>query len=945
MPQAQIWERDETLQVIERLLSDAREGRGQSLFIVGEAGLGKTTMVERASTAGRDQFRISIGRGDAAESGLPFGVIDQALRGLGFRSPTEVGITRRSPPQARATRLYAALQFLEDLPSPALLLLDDLHWADEDSLALLSFLCLRISSLPVALIGTLRPWPDNALSAIGPLTNDGDAMMERLQPLSETSSAEMLKDRVAGISSSSARRAARLAVGNPLLLEVEATIIGRGRTLPESDGDVASTKARLLLDRFIGVSAQQMTYAQAASVLGSRFRPVIAAAMADILPAEGDRALEALSRGGVFSSDSPGWAQFVHALLRQVVYDEIPSPMRARWHARAFRALISASADPVEVAEHAARAGLIGDPDAVAVLAQVGRTAMREGAIARAKQRLSAAVEVAGSRAAPGLLMDLGEVLLDSGDGQAALVTFRRVLAIPDLTDQLRSAAQRMLGRALFIRGAVQEAGDAFRAAVASALPSDKSEAVRALLDEAFISWPSGGPALATPKLEQARELAVGSSLRLRTRADTAWAFSTFVGGDHNGIAVIDGAVAEALANPESDTTDFAWSWGTLGTYGNMAKWTERFGEATRAYEIGMQAAERIGLPVAIATVAVMHGDTCVRMGKLREALLLADRATLLSDLAPERAFWAAIIHAYTLNEMGQMEECAEWCRRASALADPNENWAGRVWLLHMEAVLAMHARRTADACALFDRLRALAIQLQILEPCVVPWSGDAITAYLYGGRIEDAQAVLGSLDSMAERLPCRFPRIVALGARAALTQVEEDQQRLLDEAIALATDSGMRVLEARLRHRLGARLRKLGHDRAARPPLKRAIELAESCGAEGLAEKARVELKLAHGRLQHRVVDPDALTLAELRVRGLAEQGVKSKHIADQLILSTNTIETHLQHIYRKLGINSRRELIALARHRDASPPQNGGSRPTSTVTSSAAPTLPRRT
>src|SRR4029077_4279789 len=153
--------------------------------------------------------------------------------------------------------------------------------------------------------------------------------------------------------------------------------------------------------------------------------------------------------------------------------------------------------------------------------------------------------------------------------------------------------------------------------------------------------------------------------------------------------------------------------------------------------------------------VAVMHGDTCLRTGRLQEALRLADRATILADLAPERAFWAAIIHAYALNEMGQMDEFAEWCRRSSALADPDESWAGRVWLLHLEAVLAMHARRTAEACALFDRLRALANQLQILEPCIVPWSGDAITAYLYGGRIDDALAVLGLLGAMGGALPC----------------------------------------------------------------------------------------------------------------------------------------------------------------------------------------------
>ena len=929
---AQIWERDATVGTIERLLAEARQGLGRSLFIVGEAGLGKTTMLERASDLGHGLFQISVGRGDAAESTLPFGIIDQALRGLGFRGPAEANSRRRSPLQARAERLYAALEFLEERATPALMLLDDLHWADDDSLALLSYLCRRIGTVPVAVIGTLRPWPRSALDTVGSLTNDGDAIIDRLRPLSEAGAAEMLAARAGTITAPSARRAARLAAGNPLLLEEVAANIRRGRRLPESDGDAAATEAGLLRARFTGASAEEMRYAQAAGILGSRFRPAIARAMAELPPAKGDRALEALSQGGVFKSDAPGWAQFTHPMLRQVVYDEIPPALRDRWHASAFRLLASAGADPSEAAEHAARAGVLGDPQAVTVLAQAGRTALRAGAIARAKQRLVAAVDVAGAQAPPDLLMDLGETLLASGDGRRAVATFRRVLAIPELSEPVRTVSQRMLGRALFIRGAVQEARDAFRVAVTTALPSDKSEAARALLDEAFVSWPTGGPALATPLLVQARELAVNGSPSLRQRVDTAWAFSTFVSGDPAGIGVLDAAVGEAMANPEADTTDFAWSWGTLGTFGNLAKWTERFGEATQAYEIGMQAAERMRLPVAIAAVAVMHGDTCLRMGKLREALELADRAWLLADLAPERAFWAAITHAYALNEIGQIEECAEWFRRARALADPDENWAGRVWLLHIEAVLAMHERNTADACALFDRLRVLASRLQILEPCIVPWAGDAITAYLYGGRMDDAMAVLTSLESMAERLPCRFPRIVAAGSRAALKQLEGDTEavtRLLHETIDLASESGMPVLEARLRHRLGALLRRSGQDRAARPLLRRAIELAEACGAEGIARKAGEELKLAHGRHRRQYVDPDRLTGAELRVRHLAERGVRSQRIADQLVLSPNTIETHLQHIYRKLGINSQRELIALARHAEPEPVASGGAQP----------------
>src|SRR5256885_15532642 len=97
--------------------------------------------------------------------------------------------------------------------------------------------------------------------------------------------------------------------------------------------------------------------------------------------------------------------------------------MRARWHAAAFRLLVAGGADPAEAAEHAARAGVIGDPEAVAVLAQAGRTAMREGAIARAKQWLLAAVDGAGAPAGPDLLMGLGQGQLDNGGGPGADAT------------------------------------------------------------------------------------------------------------------------------------------------------------------------------------------------------------------------------------------------------------------------------------------------------------------------------------------------------------------------------------------------------------------------------------------------------------------------------------------------------------------------------------------
>jgi DNA-binding CsgD family transcriptional regulator/predicted negative regulator of RcsB-dependent stress response len=927
MPQARIWERDGTLAAIERLLSEVRLGQGRSLFIVGEAGLGKTTMVERAHELAGAHFRIGVGRGEAAESSLPFGTIDQALRALGFRGEAKSRATADDGLNARNRRLYAVLQFLEERPSPTLLMLDDLHWADDDSLSLLNFLGWRIGGIPIAILGTMRPWPPAAVELARRLAKDGNASIDRLRPLSESGAAALLTDRAGrSISSSSARRASGLAAGNPLLLEQVARDIQRGRGVPDVAGDSSEVEVSLLRERFTGVSADDLRYAQAASVLGIRFRPGVAAAIAELSPSDGDRALEALCGGNLVRSEVPGWARFAHPLLRQVLYDEIPGPLRARRHARAFHLLLSAGAGPAEAAEHALRADLVGDSTAVAVLTEAGRDSMRAGAIAGARQRLRAAAQMAGTRASAELLMELGEVLLASGEGDEAAAAFRRLLAKPDLDRGFRSAALRRLGRALFIRGAVQDARKSFEAAVDTAIPGDETQAIEALLDQAFIAWPTGGPALAMPLLERARGMTAHVPPALGIRVDTAWGFTAFIRGDPAGIPVVKGAVEYALANPEADTADFAWSWGTLGTYGNLAKWSERFGDATRAYEIGIKAAERMGLPVAIAAVAVMHADTCIRTGHLRTALELADRATLLSELAPERAFWAAIEHAYILADMGHMEECAQWFGRATALAGREEYWAGRVWLLHIEAVLAMHARRTAEACAHFDRLRSLADRLEIVEPCVIPWAGDAITAYGYAGRLSDALAIIAELESMAERLPCRFPRIVAIAARAAGPQAAGDlaeTQRMIDEAIRLAAEIGMPVLEARLRNRLGIFLRKSGQNVAARPYLRAALELAERSGADGLAARAEEELKLAGGQRPRRPQrGPDELTPAEARVCRLAEQGVQSQRIAGQLFLSGNTIETHLQHIYRKLGINSQRELIARAQGRGTGEP-----------------------
>jgi DNA-binding NarL/FixJ family response regulator len=114
-----------------------------------------------------------------------------------------------------------------------------------------------------------------------------------------------------------------------------------------------------------------------------------------------------------------------------------------------------------------------------------------------------------------------------------------------------------------------------------------------------------------------------------------------------------------------------------------------------------------------------------------------------------------------------------------------------------------------------------------------------------------------------------------------------------------------------------GRFLRRSGQLQRARPLLARAAELAESTGALWLAGQANEELRVAGGRRREKL-DADQLTAAEQRVAAVAASGASNAEIAAALYVSVNTVETHLQHLYAKLGIRSRRQLPAALAGRD---------------------------
>jgi hypothetical protein len=268
-------ERQGVLAAMAGVVEGVRTGQGGALFVLGEAGLGKTTCLAQAAVLASPVVRVGLGRGDVMEASLPFGVFTSALGAVGCQDLGLATLGAAGFGDVRAARFYGVLRWLEQVTDPVLLALDDLHWADPDSLALLSFLCRRLAGLPVAVLGTLRPWPPAAQELAETLVYDGHASLQRLAPLSEDAAATLLAARSDGpVAEADSRAMAALCAGNPLLLEqVAASIDRQGRMGGQIGVGSAVGAEGIVLARFAGLSAAALRVAKAASVLGTRFAP------------------------------------------------------------------------------------------------------------------------------------------------------------------------------------------------------------------------------------------------------------------------------------------------------------------------------------------------------------------------------------------------------------------------------------------------------------------------------------------------------------------------------------------------------------------------------------------------------------------------------------------------------------------------------------------------
>jgi len=388
--------RDGELAMLVRLMAEVAAGRGSSMLIEGEPGIGKSALVRTALAQAADVgCEAFLGAGDELGQALPLLPLLEALRVR--EQPTDLRrnmIVRLLRGEAGAHGIDVSAALAEQLlalvaeqcaAAPTILVIDDLQWADRASVALWGRLARSVGQMPLLLVGTMRPVPQRK-DLLALRRTAGDSLRLRLNRLDEAAVGELVTSLVGARPDEKLLSLASGAAGNPLyIIELFAalarsfsvTVTTTGAAMLVS-GSAPGSLTAAIADRLGFISGPVREVLRAAALLGVDFAvPDLAVVLgrwvADLVPAV-DEAREA----GVLAESATG-LRFRHPLIHTALYEEMPVAVRAARHRDAGRALAEADAPADRVARQLLRAlggpGGMTDPMDEWMLRWLARTA------------------------------------------------------------------------------------------------------------------------------------------------------------------------------------------------------------------------------------------------------------------------------------------------------------------------------------------------------------------------------------------------------------------------------------------------------------------------------------------------------------------------------------------------------------------------------------------
>jgi DNA-binding CsgD family transcriptional regulator len=940
-------ERRGELARIDRLLAAARAGRGGVLVASGPAGIGKTVLLtEAGERAGRAGMRVLAGRGGELEGGFSFGVVRQLFEQLlAGAEPAEseallAGAARRGlialgdeagaePPVAGNDRLFTVVHGLYWLvvnasaAGPVLLVVDDLHWADQASLRFLLYLAGRLSGLRVALVLSWRG------DESGPGA-DRLARLEQMAAVSVVSLAPLSREAVRTLLTEEfgTAPAERFAVachavtgGNPFLLrELAASLRADGIGPGEEAADQVAALGPRSVARAVALRVARLgpaagELARAAAILGDGAQLRHAAALAGVTMADAAAAADELAGIGVLEPGTP--LRFVHPIVRTAVHDDIPEASRGLRHTDAARLLASGGADLDAVCAHLLVCEPSGSPEVVGWLRSAAAQALGRGGTESAASYLRRALaETADVGLRAELLAELGRAEKVVGDPAAAghLRESLRLASDP----ALRAAAAPDLAELLLLAGQWDAGTAVVRSALTEMTERDMRPGgpARAAVTRLQAWW--AGLAAYDPQLVDEFDRHLGA---LRTAARGPDATARMLAGLLAGVlawrgergarvrGLLDHALDEdrLLARVDSDPLMAAQALfapvflDELGRAGALAD---------ELLTLSRSRGSVIGLVIAACVRAAVHARDGELVGSETEV-----RAVIEMAMEHGMAFAVPSALYFATDALIERPELADVAALAGTVALPPDfgRTASGAILREVRGRLAL---AQADFGAARAELQAAAgtyeaLHLANSSTC---WRS-ALALAMAAEDPGEARRLAGK--ELADSRRAGLPRQAGIALRTrGMLEGGERGLRDLREATEVLAGSGARLEHARALVELGAALRRANQRTAARTPLRAGLDLAHRCGAVRLEERARTELLTAGAKPRRAVLTGlEALTAGERRVAELAAAGMSNPEIAQALFVTLSTVEGHLRHVYQKLSISSRAQLPAALR------------------------------
>jgi DNA-binding NarL/FixJ family response regulator len=885
---------------LDRLLDRLDQG-ARVVEITGDPGIGKTRLL--AELAGRAAGRglpVLAGRVSESAAPPPLGILLDAL-GDHWGGRLQDGA-------AGGQRAFEAVRaLLASLAEPGMvLLLDDLHRADEASLDVLSRLLRRPPRAPVliALAHRDRQSPRRLLAVLAAAAADRPVERLPLGPLGPEAAEVLLGS---GGTRSWRRALHRRSGGNPFYLDALA------RDLP------ADARSALLAE-LEPLSPAARLAIESAAVAGDPVDPALAADVAGVAEPDLLAAVDELvDRDLLRPAAGARPFAFRHEVLRRAVYDGARPGWRLAAHARAAAALERHGADPVARARHVEHTARSGDEAAAALLAEAART-VRASDPATAARWLGRALQLLPDEdrtRAPRLTLLLGRA---------------RALGVAGHPRESRDT----LHEALRLMSA-EPAGRRTRAvafcALMDRLLGRRAEAHALLLDELGRLPDQDAPEAVTLRLE----LACGDLMRGDVAACVGWATAALGGARRHGARPTEAMVLGVLAMAGCVTGDVeaAAAWleeatalldglldGELAGRLDAAIWVgwcelylERAEAALRhldrAQAVARATGQELGLPHLLAgRVLALRAA-----GRLAEAAECADDAVDLAvrSGSDEQHAGALAMRCWVATWTGDLETALTAGAEAAEKAPETASgwWAAAAARMLAEARLA--TGDVAGCLALVDRAGGPSL------PIADAWSrigwyelltraelarGNAAAAAVWADRAQAAAANLG----------LEGRRGLALLARAQVEAAREPGAGL-DAARAAAgslTVAGMVLDSARARLVAAGELAARGDVPDATAELRTARLIADACGARALArqalsERRRLAARAPRSRETRRRAGLQALTDRERQVGALVSEGLSNREIATRLHVTDKTVEMHVSNVLAKLSVASR--------------------------------------